>query len=367
MRPGARPDYRACVIGRSGKGTYGHDIDLAFQGIPGVAVAAVADPDEKERQELARRAGAARSYADWREMLRGEKPRLVAVVQRWVEARVEMYTACAEVGAHVYTEKPIAESLEDADRIVAVAEKRGIKMAVAHHARVAPSMIHLRRLLGEGLIGDLLEMRSRGKEDHRAGGEDMMVLGTHCMYLMRYFGGEPLSCTARVTQDGRDVTAADRRAATEPLGPVAGDSIHAAFAFPGGVTGHFASQKNPEGGGGRFQLALFGSKGVVMIHIGADPEIRWLSDPKWTTGPWRPIPDCPSNDDPSGLKGFGAANKRIVEDLIRAVETGGEPVVSVREGRAALEMILAVYAAHLKGGRVDLPLKDRRHPLGSLR
>ena len=40
--------------------------------------------------------------------------------------------------------------------------------------------------------------------------------------------------------------------------------------------------------------------------------------------------------------------------------------LSIYEARAALEMIMAVYAAHLSGGRVSFPLKERRHPLGSL-
>src|SRR6185295_18016683 len=122
-----------------------------------------------------------------------------------------------------------------------------------------------------GLIGQLMEVRTRGKEDHRAGGEDMMVLGTHCMYLMRMFAGDPLWCTARVTQDGRDITVADRRAATEPLGPVAGDTIHV------------------------------------------------LPEPLWSgkSSAWKPLPDAPSNDHPSGLKDTAASNRYIVDDLLR--------------------------------------------------
>src|SRR6185295_1702434 len=171
-----------------------------------------------------------------------------------------------------------------------------------------------------GLIGQLMEVRTRGKEDHRAGGEDMMVLGTHCMYLMRMFAGDPLWCTARVTQDGRDVTPADRRAASEPLGPVAGDTILATFAFPKGVEGHFASQKVPKGEGGRFQCTLYGSKGIAHFAIGTDSTVSYLPETLWASGKssaWKPLPDAPSNDHPSGLKGTAASNRFIVEELIR--------------------------------------------------
>jgi predicted dehydrogenase len=255
--------------------------------------------------------------------------------------------------------------------MLAAADRAGIRIAIAHHVRIAPAVLHLKKQVDDGLLGDLLEMRTRGKEDNRAGGEDLMVLGTHCMYLMRLFGGDPLWCSARVTQDGREVTVADRRAATEPLGPVAGDSIHASFAFRGSLQGHFASQKARVAGGNRFSIALYGSKGVALVYIGADPEVFYLPDPLWSPGKsgarWQPLPGVPSNSDPeTGLASFAAQNRRIVLDLIRAIETGGQSIVSGYEGRAALEMILSVYASHLRGGRVELPLKDRSHPLGSL-
>ncbi len=367
---GAGETYTACIIGHTGRGDYGHGLDLAFQKVAGVRVAAVADPDEKGRKETAQKSGAPRSYADWREMLEKEKPNLVAIGPRWVEKRLEMISAAARIGAHVVMEKPMAASLEEADAILDVTAKAKTKIALAFHVRVAPTIVHLKKLLDEGFLGDLLEMRTRGKEDHRAGGEDMAVLGTHCMYLMRYFAGEPIWCSARVSEKGREIAAGDRRAATEPLGPVAGDTIDATFAFAGGVVGHFASHKILQGSGGRFTIALHGSKGVAIAHIGADPEIFHLPDPLWSPGKsgarWQPLPGAPSNKDPSGLADFAAANKRLVEGLIHAVETGGESVASAAEGRAVLEMIFAVYAAHLKGGRVAFPLGERRHPLGTL-
>ena len=356
--PVARPErrYRAAVIGRTGHGNYGHGLDLAFQKLPNVTVVAVSDDDPAGRERARARSGAERAYADWRVMLERERPDLVAIGPRWVTDRVAMVRAAAEVGAHVFMEKPLAASPEEADAIVAAAEKARIKIALAHQVRVAPDIAHLKKLLDGGLIGDLLELRSRGKEDKRSGGEDLMVLGWHTMYLMRYFAG--------------DVTLADRRAATEPLGPIAGDSIHASYAFAGGIQGHFASQKIHKGAGGRFELALYGSAGAVMIHVGQDPAIYLLADPLWSPGKsgaaWKPLPGAPGNAEPSGLTGAEAANKRLVEDLIRAVETGGESAASVYEGRAVLEMILAVYASHLGGSRVALPLADRRHPLGSL-
>ncbi len=365
-----RPEsLRACVYGHTGRGGYGHGLDTCFNGIENLALAAVADPDEKGRAAALKRLKLTKSYASLADMLHAEKPHLVSIGPRYVERKLEYLTAAAEHGTHVFMEKPIAGSLEEADAIVDVAAKHDIRIVVAHQMRLCPSILHLQKLVHEGLIGTLLEVRTRGKEDHRAGGEDLMVLGTHCLYLMRFFAGDPLWCTARVTQDGRDITLADRRAATEPLGPVAGDTIHATYAFANGVQGSFASQKVPKGEGGRFQITLYGSKGVAHCPIDQNPKPVYLKDPLWVPGKsanWEPLPDCPSNDHPSGLKGTEACNRYIVEDWLRIIASKGRSPVDITEARATLEMIFAVYAAHLAGGRVPFPLKDRKHPLGIL-
>jgi predicted dehydrogenase len=365
----AQPEsLRACVYGHTGRGGYGHGLDTCWSGIDNVKVVAVADPDEKGRAAAAKRLGLTKTYASFAEMLDAENPELASHGPRWVEKRLEMLTIAAERKVDVYMEKPIALSLEEADAIVAVTEKHKTKIVVAHQNRLLPQILHLKKLVDEGLIGQLLEIRTRGKEDQRAGGEDMMVLGTHCLYLMRMFAGDPLWCTSRVTQEGRDITVADRRAATEPLGPVAGDTIHASFAFPKGIMGHFASQKVPKGEGGRFSCTLYGSKGIAYFPIGTDHAVQYLPEPLWSgkSSAWKPLPDAPSNDHPSGLKDTAASNRYIVDDLIRIRGTAERSPADIYEARATLEMILSVYAAHLSGGRATFPLKDRKHPLGAL-
>jgi len=362
--------YRACVIGHTGRGDYGHGLDLAFQKVIGVVVVGVADPDEAGRFEAARRIGAARHYSDYREMLDKERPDLVAICTYYPEHRLEMTEAAAAIGASIYIDKPMATSLEEADAMIAIVEKHRVRTALAHHMRLAPSVVRLKKLIDDGLIGELLEIRARGKEDSRAGGEDLMVCGWHCHYLMRYFAGQPLWCSARVTQGGKEITAGDRRASTVPLGPVAGDSVRASFAFPGGVQGHFASQKGHGGRQSDFQVVLYGAKGVAQIHIGNEPRIYYLADPLWSPGrsevPWQTLPGDPGSADPTGLSGQDANNKRLIEDLIAAVETGGQSVASYYEGRDVLEMVMAVYTSHLSAARADFPLRERTHPLGQL-
>src|SRR5436190_21348181 len=67
--------YRAAVIGHTGRGDYGHGMDVVFKGVPGVEVVALADAgaDGAARAKIAERAGAARHYTDYREMLAKEE------------------------------------------------------------------------------------------------------------------------------------------------------------------------------------------------------------------------------------------------------------------------------------------------------
>jgi predicted dehydrogenase len=181
---------------------------------------------------------------------------------------------------------------------------------------------------------------------------------------MRLFAGEPLWCSGRVTVKGRDATKEDRREAGEPVGWVAGDSLRAEYAFPGGRHGFHASQSAGAPVTERFQVAVYGTKGVIIIHISFDPAIVHLADPLWSSGKsgvaWKPLPDLPLRE---AWKAEDAA-RTIVESLMRSVETGEPSAVDGDEALRTLEMVHAVYPSHLQGTRVPFPLKDRRHPLG---
>src|SRR6185503_9169010 len=139
----------------------------------------VADPDEAGRQRVAAKIGAPQSYADYREMLKRERPQLVSVAMRHGDLHHDIILECLRSGAHVYSEKPFVTAPNEADELLATAEKSRLKIAVAHTMRMMPIMVRLRQAVREGLIGDLVQMRAHGKQDPRAGGEDMMVLGSH--------------------------------------------------------------------------------------------------------------------------------------------------------------------------------------------
>lgn len=363
--------YRVAVIGRTGKGNYGHGLDTVWNDVDQAEVIAVADEDAKGRAEAPKRLRAPRAYADYREMLEREHPQIVSVAPRWLDCHRDMVLACAEAGCHIFLEKPMCQTLEQADEMITALEKRNLKLAIAHQTRYSPSLQHVKQPIAEGLLGDILELRGRGKEDRRGGGEDLMVLGTHVMDLMRFFAGDPRWCFSRVSDNGKPVSRENVRDGAEGIGPLAGDEIHAMYRFGGATMGYFSTHRARHGAASRFGLQLFGTKGILTMTTGALPEIWLVEDPSWQPGRsnarWKRVTSA-GIDKPETLvdRGQALGNRLIALDLIRAIEIDTQPSGSMYDGRAALEMILAVYESHRLGRPVDMPPANRRHPLSLL-
>jgi predicted dehydrogenase len=350
---------RAAVIGHTGRGDYGHGLEAIFANRPGIELVALADPDAGGRARTATKIGAPRSYADYRELLEKERPQLVSIAMRQSDQHHGIALAALKAGAHLYCEKPFTTTPAESDELLAEAARRGLKIAVAHTLRLMPSFRRLRTALAEGLLGDLIEMRAFGKQDSRAGGEDMMVLGTHLFDLMRMLAGDPLWCSARVLWQGRDIVASDGRLVNDNVGLVAGDEVFAQFGFARGVNATFTSTAKLRETTGNWGIEIFGSKGAARINCDVSPNVfvrraaAWKAEGK--TDRWEPL-------DATATKP-AAPNAGPVGDWLEAIRDNREPECSGRNGAWAVEMVFAVYRAALDSRRAAFPLADRRHPL----
>lgn len=366
--------YRIGIIGRSGKGDYGHGLDKVWKEVAQAQIVAVADENPAGLKKIADGLGVKARYGNYRKMLAAERPDIVSVAPRWLDCHHDMVLACAEQGASIFLEKPMCRTLAEADAMVRACEEKHVKLAIAHQTRYSPRIKTIQELIKMGEIGRLLELRGRGKEDRRGGGEDLWVLGTHVFDLMRIFGGEARSCFARVTQGGRAVGPADVKKGNEGIGLLAGDGIEASFEMENGCTAFFSSHRNMAARPSRFGLALFGSKGVIKVHTGYLPDAHILADPSWEPGRtgslWKPVSSA-GVDRPEPLKNTdylarGNGNVAIVTDLIESIEQDRQPLGGIYHARGATEMIAAVFESHRLRAPVTLPLKNRDNPLRSL-
>ncbi|HXD88921.1 MAG TPA: Gfo/Idh/MocA family oxidoreductase [Urbifossiella sp.] len=360
--------YRVAVIGRTGKGNYGHGLDTVWLECDRAEIVAIADENETGRAAAAKRLGAPAAYADYRSMLAKEKPQIVSVADRWPDCHRDMVIACAEAGASMFLEKPIAQNLQQADEMVAACDKHHVKCALGHQTRYSPRVKIAKELIGEGRLGDILELRGRGKEDRRGGGEDLMVLGTHSFDLMRHLAGDARWCFARIQSKGKKAAPGDVHPAGEQIGPIVGDTINAEYGFDGLAIGSFGTHVAKAGASSRYWLEVRGTKGLLQLGFGVFGPSFFCVDPSWMTGKskaaWQEITSNGlGKPETLTAKEIDNGNIFIANDLIDAMEKDRAPLDSITDGRAALEMILAVYESHRQERPVDLPLKNRKHPL----
>ena len=353
---------RLCVIGATGRGDYGHGLDTAFAHRTDIELVAVADTNAAGLKKATERLKAPKSYSDYRNMIEAEKPEFVVVAARHSDQHLSMGMAALNAGAHIYMEKPFMPTLVEADGLLKAAHGKGLRIAVAHQMRMEPSVTTLKKSITAGKLGELLEIRAWGKQDNaRAGGEDMIVLGTHLFDLMRLFGGDVKWCQAGVTQGGKEITKANARLTKDVVGPVAGDEVTAQFGFDNGVVGTFNSRAKLRDAAGPWGLEIIGSKGSARVLTNVPAQVFVKNITPWNaeghTDTWkRPEgPVVPSS--------FALANARVVDDLIAAIDDRREPECSGQNAMKAVEMVMGVYQSAVSHRRVVFPLGERSHPL----
>ena len=366
----AAPRYWVGVIGHTGRGNFGHGIGDVWAAFPQAEVVAVADPDEEGRAEAKERTRAARAYADYHELLATEKPDIVSICPRHPDQRLDMVAAAAKAGCHMYVEKPFAMTLPEADLMVDAIRRAGVKVQVAHQMRTSPFTLKALQMIDAGEIGEIHEVRGRGKEDRRAGGEDLVVLGSHIFDMMRAVLGDPEWVFAHITSEGEELGPGHLGTPSEPIGPIAGRQMAAMFSFGEGRHGFFGSKQSSATHPWRFGTDIYGAKGRIFLPneiYSREARAFVLRTPAWVPSgdvAWERIePEHRSFGDHRHL----TANALMVEDLLDSIETGREPACSERAGRWTVEMTQGVYGSQLKRSVLDFPLRDREHPLVSLR
>ncbi|MFM8640207.1 MAG: Gfo/Idh/MocA family protein [Planctomycetota bacterium] len=364
---------RVAVIGHTGRGGFGHGLDTMWLGIPEAELVGVADADPAGRRAAVAKLRLKQGHADYRLMLAETKPDIVAIGPRHVDQHRDMTLAAVAHGAKgIYLEKPFCRTPAEADEMVRACEARKVRIAVAHRNRWHPVLPTMRKLIREGAIGRVVEIRGRGKEDHRGGPLDLWVLGSHVLNLAVSFTGPARSCMATILLNGRPVTREDIVEGAEGVGPLAGDELHARYETESGIPVFFDSVKDAGLAASGFGLQIHGTKGIFDLRADVEPlahkfsgsayplakeEMKWTPISSAGIGIPEPIPNLGRRLSSHFIPGV---------DLIDAIRDGRDPICSAREGAATIEMIMAAFESHRRGARVTLPLTNRGNPLGSL-
>jgi predicted dehydrogenase len=174
-------------------------------------VDAIASRDLPKAQKAAASCGIARAYGSYEELL--EDPEIDAIYNPLPnQLHVPWTIKAAEAGKHVLCEKPLSLTVAEAESLLAVRARTGVKIGEAFMIRSYPQWLRLRELLNEGRIGDLRSVAGffsyfnvdpaniRNRMD--SGGGALMDIGCYLIHASRYaFGGQPTRVVASIDRD----------------------------------------------------------------------------------------------------------------------------------------------------------------------
>jgi len=143
----------AIGLGVIGCGSIAQESHLpAIKRIPSLRLVGVADIDESKAQLAAQKFGAPHAYRDYRHLLENKDVDAIDICTQ-TKYHAEITAVAAESGKHVLCEKPIALSLEEADRMIQACSSNHVKLMIGHSRRFIPRYRIVRKIIREGRIG----------------------------------------------------------------------------------------------------------------------------------------------------------------------------------------------------------------------
>ena len=174
----------------------------AFQKMPEVEIVAGVDIVPARLKVMEEKWGVKAVYADWKKMLKDVQPDAVDVCTPNGVHCAPVVDGC-NAGAHAFTEKPMAMTPAECNKMIAAAKKNKVKLSVGFQYRYHPSTQYLVRARDEGQFGNIMfvkcqALRRRGipnwgvfGQKKLQGGGPMIDIGVHVIEMAHYFMGSP--------------------------------------------------------------------------------------------------------------------------------------------------------------------------------
>jgi len=368
-------------LGLIGTGFMGRCHAIAFRSAAAVfpltvvpRMEVVADVNFPAAQDLARRFGFSRATVDWHDLLTDPTVGLIAITSPNVLHK-EMALAAIAAGKHVYCEKPMALTVFDAREMLDAAEQAGVVHMVGYNYVANPAVIFARKLIDDGVLGDIINFRCINDEDYmadpsvpyswrcrrdKAGTGTLADLGGHAISLALYLAGpiSEVSAMANTVISKRPVVGGEtmKRSgnsdatadATEMAVVENEDQAIAMLKFANGAIGSFASSRVAWGRKNYLTFEISGTKGTLLFDQERLNELRLftvdgIDDDR---NGFRTISMGPEHE-PYGAflpaKGhqMGFNDKKAVEvgRLMQAIAGEADPFPSFRDG-LAVELVL---------------------------
>jgi predicted dehydrogenase len=348
---------RVAVIGC---GAQGRNHLQAYRKDPGVEVVAICDTDADRLRAAAAEYEVPRSYADYRQLLEGDRYDLVSICTMPV-SHCEMVTAAFATGANVLCEKPTAMNAREAAEMAAAARRADRFLTLGFNMRFMPNAQFLKRFVEEGNLGRPVYTRAWtfatdipwwGKHYVKgiSGGGVLASTAVHILDLALWVAGSPrpVSASASMTR-----VFPRKRGGTAPSPEAA-----ASFDVEDTVSGHIrfadGSWMTLEGGWSwdqpeySYSFELAGDAAAVRFA-----PLRVVAESDGV--PTDITPEGFAQQ--TGMEGWKESIDAEVADVVAAVREGRPPLVRVEQALTVQAVIDALYrSAELRQEvAVDLP------------
>ncbi len=361
--------------------------------VPQAELFAVASPTGKRAEEFASKHVVRHAFRDVDKLLESEVDLVVLGCPN--DLHCEFTEKAARAGKHVVCEKPLATSLEEADRMIAACRKAGVRLMYAEELLFTPKYVRVKRLVDEGAIGRIYMVKQCEKHDgphsawfwdvKRSGGGVTLDMGCHAFEFFRWMLGTP--------QGGRGQTKAQEVQAQShetplveaiPVRKARALSVYAdmdtfvhkdrtkgedhavvivRFQTDEGEAVGVAEESWATKGGMDDTVEVYGSGGVAYADLLQGNSILAYSETGYgyaveKAGTTRGWSFCSFEE----LWNYGFPQE--FAHFVDCAAGGREALSTGEDGRAVLEIILAAYQSAGEGRRIALPGRsDVRRPI----
>ncbi len=367
-------------VGLIGTGFMGkcHALALAavgrvFGDVAAPRLVAVCDVPAERAAAVAGPWGFERASGDWREVVADPAVGLVSITSPNRLHR-EMALAALAAGKHVWCEKPLALTLEEAEEMAAAADAAGVRTMVGYNYLRNPAFQHARRLVETGRIGRVIHFRGVVDEDYQADPEQPWTwrgkvseaglgtlgdLGCHLVSLAVGLMGpvESLVADTATVHATRPLPDGSGRAAVENE-----DVASALVRFAGGVTGVLTSSRSAWGRKNRLGFEVHGDRGMVVFDQERMNELQlFVNEGPAAEQGFRTILTGPAHPPygafvPAPGHQLGFNDLKVIEaaELLRAISSGEPAFPDFRAALGFERVIHAIDRSGRDGTRVRL-------------
>ncbi len=322
------------IVGAGGIVDYAH---LPAYKKAGLEVMGIFDIDTDKARDVAKRHGVVKVYATLEELLADERADIVDVaVQPWVQP--EIVSTALAAGKHLLCQKPLAVDIETAERLVAEADERDLKLAVNQQLRFEEGIAAARAMVHSGWIGQPTTMSFTVnivtdwsmwpwmKSSDRL---EIMYHSIHYFDAIRSILGDPdlVWCTGS-RAPGQSATGETRTISTLVFPDEVRALVHATHT---NIAGDFEASFRIDGSEG----SIKGTLGLLYDYPHGRPDTLTVFSRTLPTDGWLPYP-VTSRWLPDAVAG-------PMGSLLEAVADNGTPITSGADNLNTLRLVNALY------------------------